>query len=120
MPSNKTSAPARFVGWISGLARQFKVWQAEEQHPEKVAAPILYCETNGVYIHFHVEGQKKAEVKVGVGVVRKFFQDLFCQFFKVFAWYCTILLVDYGYYPFLVIGLTSERIACSTPLCICR
>ena len=51
---------------VRRVGEKVQGWEAEEQEPGKVTAPILYCEADGVYIHLQREAQKKAEVKVAV------------------------------------------------------
>lgn len=50
---------------VQRVGRKVQAWEAEEQDPGKVVAPLLYCEADGVYIHLQRQKQKKAEVKVG-------------------------------------------------------
>ena len=51
---------------VQRVGKKVQAWEAEEQAPGQVAAPLLYCEADGVYIHLQRELQRKAEVKVGL------------------------------------------------------
>lgn len=61
----QTLSPSTLYRMVQRVGRKVQAWEAEEQDPGKIAAPILYCEADGVYIHLQRESQKKAEVKVG-------------------------------------------------------
>ena len=59
-------SPSTLCRMVQRVGKKVQAWEAEERDPGKVAAPILYCEADGVYIHLQREAQKKAEVKVGM------------------------------------------------------
>jgi hypothetical protein len=61
----QTLSPSTLFRMVQRVGRKVQAWEAEEKDPGKIAAPILYCEADGVYIHLQGEPQRKAEVKVG-------------------------------------------------------
>lgn len=58
-------SPSTLYRMVQRVGKKVQAWEAEEQDPGKITAPILYCEADGVYIHLQREPQRKAEVKVG-------------------------------------------------------
>lgn len=59
-------SPSTLGRMVRRVGKKVIAWEAEEQAPGKLAAPLLYCEADGVYIHLQGEAHKKAEVKVGL------------------------------------------------------
>ena len=59
-------SPSTLCRMVRRVGRKVQAWEAEEQAPGKVRAPLLYCEADGVYLHLQREARKKAEVKVGI------------------------------------------------------
>lgn len=59
-------SPSTLYKMVQRVGKQVMAWEAQEQAPGKVTAPILYCEADGVYLHLQGEAQKNAEVKVAL------------------------------------------------------
>ena len=63
-------SPSTISRMVGRVGKKIQSWEAQEQYseapPGKISAPVLYCESDGVYIHLQREKQKKAEVKVGI------------------------------------------------------
>lgn len=59
-------SPSTLCRMVQRVGKKIQAWEAEEQCPGQVSAPVLYCEADGVYIHLQGEAKRKAEVKVGV------------------------------------------------------
>ena len=63
-------SPSTLCRMVRRVGKKIQRWEEQEPYseaaPGKVRALVLYCESDGVYLHLQREKQKKAEVKVGI------------------------------------------------------